>query len=695
MIWYCDSETVQLTTENISKIQESQYTGYINTRLDQSKRFVNRMYEESRKAKADNLKNKDKYKTAERKLNRYKSGKMKVVLSRKRLLHGHIWMKKLTDMLEPEIEERTILVLNVLNQGINENNVEIMAHRPDIFFKRLASITKAAGEKTATVYYHNLKFDMTNILDYLWTNNCKFTVTNSLIVGTKWYSYQISYYGIRITFLDSYNLTMSKLKKFGKAFGLPKELWKSEYEFDFKSVENINRMLQGDRELEKYGMQDVRCLKAGVEAFKKFANADKMTLASTAFAVWQNTAHSPLADLTLKEQLDANLTYTGAICYCNPEYQGKVLNGQYVYIDNNGLYSAAGYSECAGFKHPYPVGMGRYCTNGKPDIWNIYKYYTIRVTIFAVAKTDTTIPFFRLGKQSALGQPFQRKDEQGRLKPYKQNEYLDVVNETCYINSIDLRLLYKYYHVQRIEYDYWWEYDTEIGIFDEYSDHWIKEKEIGTRTHNAPRKTVAKFMNNALTGKFGQFIEPIVTAMEFNDTDNILIHAHKKLNKTPKFIYMPIVSAILAYAREIFLDMTNSYPKEHFIYCDTDSNIMTREAFWKYIDKTKMSKFKLGYWDIENDIIKLKVLRQKTYMFTTKRGEKIEREDGTHYFTEHKTECRCAGATEEIKKKLTYENFELGRQIAGAYQLKPRIVPGGTALISQPYVLRQSFMGKL
>lgn len=189
-------------------------------------------------------------------------------------------------------------------------------------------------------------------------------------------------------------------------------------------------------------------------------------------------------------------------------------------------------------------------------------------------------------------------------------------------------------------------------------------------------KTVAKFMNNSLTGKFGQFIEPVETLIEFDDNNNILYHKHKKMDKPPKFIYMPIVSAILAYAREIYLDMCNSIPIEHYIYGDTDSCIMTREAFWKYVDKKKMSRFKLGFWDIEQDIVKIKVLRQKTYMYTTKHG---------------KTECKCAGATKEIKKKLNYDNFILGKKIDGAYQLKPRLIPGGTALIEQPFVLRQSF----
>lgn len=634
MKWYCDSETVQLDTENIALIEESQYSSYILKRLELSKSFVKRMYDESKE----------------------------------------------------DGEPKTIMVLNVFNAGINEYGTVVTAKSPDIFFKKVAKETRKMGEKYAKVYYHNLKFDLTNVLDFFKTNEVKFTVKSSLIVGTKWYNYSFMYGGVYFSFLDSYNLTMSKLKDFGKAFGLAKEFHKTEYEFDFRNIDNINKMIKGDVTLERYCVQDVRCLRAGVEAFKSFSKADKITLASTAFENWKHTEHSPLANLTLEEQIDANYTYTGAICYYNPMYKEKVLEGQFVYIDNNGLYSASGYSNCAGHRHPYPMGMG-IKKNGVPKIWDEDLYYTIRCRIFAVCKPDTTIPFFRLGKQEALGCRFLRTyppdhplfnpDKPDKHWRYKQNEYLEVINETVYINSIDLRLVYKYYDVYEIEYDYFWEYQTEIGIFDEYSDYWIEQKTIGTRTKNAPLKTVAKFMNNSLTGKFGQFIEPVETIIDFDDKDNILFHKHNKMAKEPKMIYMPIVSAILAYAREIFMEMSNSYPKEFFIYGDTDSNIMFREAFWKYVDKSKMSRYKLGYWDIEQDIVKLKILRQKTYMFTTKKGETI---------------CRCAGATEEIKEKLNYDNFNLGEKIDGAYQLKPRLIPGGTALIKTPFVLRQSFL---
>lgn len=621
MIWYCDTETVQLTTENVEKAiaLNSVHTDYIINRLEQSRVFV-----------------------VDKKLEAKKTG-----------------------------IPQTLMTLNVFNSAISEKNEIVKSDDCVLFLEKLARKTRRAGEKTATLYFHNVKFDLTNHLDRLHFSKEKYQVNNSLIVGTKVYNYCITVFGVRFTYVDSFNLTMCKLSEFGKAFGLAKELWKSEYEFDFSKFENIKRMMLGDRELEEYGIQDVRCLKAGVEAFKKFAQADKLTLASTAFENWEKTNHPQLAELTLEEQLDANMTYTGAICYVNPDYREKILEGDYVYIDNNGLYSAAMYSECAGFRHPYPVGMGKLHENGEPDLGNIDKYYTIRARIRATVKEDTTVPFFRLGKQSALGCKFS--------KVYKQSDYLRKFDETVYINSIDLRLLYKYYNVEAISYDYFWEYDTEVGMFDEYIDYWIAQKTIGTETGNKPLRTVSKFMNNSLSGKFGQMIEPIETVFDFDEKNNILkFERELRKDKDIDFIYMPIVSAILAYAREIFLDMTESYPESEFVYCDTDSNILTREAFEKYVDKKKIHNTRLGAWKIENEIAKLKVLRQKTYMYTRKDG---------------KTVCKCAGATDQIKTLLNYDNFNLGEKIENAYQLKPRLVPGGTALVRVPFVLRESFMG--
>lgn len=616
--FYCDTETVQLNTDTINKVDLSGHKEYVEYRLKQSAEWVQKQYKKA----------------------------------------------------EEEGQPQDLIVVNVLNTCSTPVREEpIIAYNPVAFFNKITTICKRQFKKNALIYFHNMKFDLTNIIDYLTFAKAKFTVKNSLIVNTKWYSYTLIYKGVWLKIIDSYNLIMMPLRDFGKAFGLDSSVSKSSFEFDFNNLDIINRMLRGDKELTDYAVLDVLCLRAGMEKFHELVNSNKITIASIAMEDWKKRDNISLSELDLKEQLDANLTYTGAICYPNPMYTGQTITGDFVYIDNNGLYSASSYSEKAGFKHYFPIGKGTLYKKEVPDIWNIERYYTIRARIKAKLKKNVTIPFFRLGKQYNLGEPMSRR--------YKQNDFITEFDETCYINSIDLRLLYKYYDISFIKYDYFYEYKTAIGIFDNYIDHWSAMKAQSKINGNLPLRSLSKLMLNSLTGKFGQYIEPIDVNFELDDNTNIFYHNHViNDNKESAFVYMPVVSAILAYSREIFLDMANSYPAKDYFYSDTDSNILTREAFEKYVDKSKIDSVELGKWDIEHEVKKLKIIRQKTYMLTDKNDELI---------------IRCAGATPQIKQFLNYDNFEIGQRIEGATQLKPKIVVGGTALVKQPFILRPNF----
>lgn len=617
---YADTETVSITTENVYKLQPSMYDAHIQKRLSQSKEFVTTQFDKAKETG------------------------------------------------QPQV----LQVVNVLNQGIFDDGTEIIDYTIPKFFTKAVKYVRRKSQKSCLVYYHNLKFDAMNIIDHFKSENINVTFKDYLIVNTTWYTFQFFYKGVLFRCVDSYKLCMISLKEFGKAFGLDKELWKKDYTFD-NSLVQVNALLtHTDKEVEVYGMNDVKCLKAGLEKFREFAHSDKMTIASCAFDDWKKKQTVELPKLDTDEQTFANLTYTGGICTYNKSYQGKVLEGDFTYIDNNGLYSAAGYSKIGKFTHPYPISVGCHEFNKVPDFKNRNKFYTIKARIHAKVKEDTTIAFFRLGKQWNLGISLSR--------PYKQNEYVEYFHEVCYINSIDLRLLYQYYDILDIEFLEYYEYQTKTGIFDSYSDEWIAKKTQGTVTKNAPLKTVAKYMNNSLTGKFGQFILPIQTQMQLNEK-SVLSYQRIREDKEPTFVYMPIVSAILSYAREIFLDMTNSYPKEFFIYGDTDSNIMFSEAYEKWVDKSKISPTELGLWDIEHKLNKVKVLRQKTYMMTEKDTGEIT--------------VKCAGATKEAKKYITYDNFEVGGEIVDenkkpVTQLKPSVVPGGIALIPQPFAIKES-----
>lgn len=618
MVFYCDTETFTLTTENYKSVELGNYKDFVTKRLEEGKDWVN---EQIKKSKEEN-------------------------------------------------RVFPIMVVNALNTGISEYGESFFHYNPISFYKKIAFITKQNNEKTALIYYHNMKYDLTNILDYFDTMGAKYKIIGQLIKNTTWYQLKFMFGGICITIIDSFNLTHLPLFKFRKAFDLSEE--DSKMEFDFSNGGLIqNNSINLSKQLIDYAINDVKCLKAGIEKFRQEThNSDKITIASTAFENWENVEKIELPELEIEEQVDANYTYTGAICYCNPLYTEKIIKKKLVYVDNNGLYSASSYSEKAGFTHYFPVSKGKkvLCKDGGiPDYNDRSKYYTIFAHIKAKLKKGGTIPFIRLGKQCSLGVMLSRH--------YKQNEYLTEFDETFFINSIDLRLLYKYYDVQEIRFIYYWFYETKLGIFDKYIDEWGRQKNIGKLEKNEAKKFVAKLMLNSLTGKFGQNIEAIETS--FVKKENFVYgYEHKPTDRENSFVFMPIVSAILSYSREIFLDLTESYPKEDFFYCDTDSNIMTEEAYNKYIDKSKIDSVELGKWDIEYKPVKLKILRQKTYMF--------EEENGN-------LEIRCAGATKQIKEKFTFDNFELGKEIEGAYQLKPTMVLGGTALTEMPFKIRQPF----
>lgn len=618
LILYADTETVTLTTENYNKIVQSEHSQHIQKKFTQSQVFV-------------------------------------------------------SDQLAKAKEENKVLplqVVNVLCQGVFSDDYAILEKNIKTFFAKAAQHTRRTKHKSLIVYFHNMKFDILNILDYFYSENIQFTLLDCVIVNTTYYQIKFFFRGVLFDIRDSYKLCMMKLADFGRAFNLDKKFWKKDYTFD-NSIESINKMLKGDLLLEDYGMTDVYCLRYGLEAFRQYAHSDKTTIASCAFDDWKKKGTVELAKLSTEEQTFANYTYTGGICTYNKEKCGQKLDGEFIYIDNNGLYSAAIYSQIGKFCHPYPVGVGRFYTTGKPDFRSRDKFYTIKARIHAKVKDWVAVPFFRLGKQYNIGVSLSRR--------YKQNEYIQHFNETCYINSIDLCLLYQYYDVYEIEFIEWYEYNTQVGLFDSYVDEWIGKKTEGTITGNKPLRTTAKMMNNSLTGKFGQFILPVVTSLTLSE-HGLIEYERKREDKEPSFIYMPIVSAILSYAREIFLDMTTSYPKEYFLYCDTDSNIMYKEAFDHYVDKKKIHPTALGLWDVENELTSVKILRQKTYMMTRKDGQVI---------------VKCAGASDAVKKYITYDNFELGKNIVDekgklVTQLKPTIVAGGLALVDTPFSIKES-----
>lgn len=103
----------------------------------------------------------------------------------------------------------------------------------------------------------------------------------------------------------------------------------------------------------------------------------------------------------------------------------------------------------------------------------------------------------------------------------------------------------------------------------------------------------------------------------------VAIRVREVLSDKKKFTNILIGAQITSYARvqlwKAILDVGNKY----FLYSDTDSIIFNKPK--KDVEKIlPCDKYKLGYWDVEAEIVKGKILGAKRYAFINKEGNKLK-----------------------------------------------------------------------
>ena len=150
-------------------------------------------------------------------------------------------------------------------------------------------------------------------------------------------------------------------------------------------------------------------------------------------------------------------------------------------------------------------------------------------------------------------------------------------------------------------------------------------------------------------------------------------------DKEPSHYYCPYAAFVTAYARRMLVTTWNAL-KGRAVYCDTDSihfigtlDDIPADLSSK-IDWTKSGA--LGLWKVENEFVKGRYIRAKSYIEVKEDGEAV---------------VTCAGATAEIKKLMTWETFrvgfnawkiceEKGFNIKDYSKLTPKQYPDGVAL---------------
>ena len=81
------------------------------------------------------------------------------------------------------------------------------------------------------------------------------------------------------------------------------------------------------------------------------------------------------------------------------------------------------------------------------------------------------------------------------------NEYLKSSNGLIVgltLTNIDLDLFFEQYNVYNLRYESGWKFKGIKGLFCDYIDKWIEEKNQGTITGNKGRRSIAKLQLNSL-----------------------------------------------------------------------------------------------------------------------------------------------------------------------------------------------------
>lgn len=589
------------------------------------------------------------------------------------------------------------------------------------------------------VYYHNLKFDGSFILDYLlikekykqafiidkdqnyhWINDKdmpRHSLKYSISDMGQWYQIVLhTKNGNRIVFQDSLKLLPFSLKRIGESFKTKHKKLEIEYEGERHAFGKIT-----DEE-KRYLTNDLLVIKEALEIMHQEGHT-KLTIGSCCLSEYKRiikTNTNPnipgewdemfpnlykqklinFPEKTAGEYI--HKSYKGGWTYVVPEKSNKLFfNG--TTADVNSLYPSVMSSESGNY---YPIGLPHFWKGEIPNqALKDNRYYFVQIETEFYLK-DGYLPFIQI-KNDLL---------------YKSTECLktscvwDKEKNCWYRNRVTLTLTMTDYELIKEHYDLidctiisgCWFYSS-IGIFDEYIE---KYKQIKLTSKGALRELAKLFLNN-LYGKMASSTDSSFKIAKV-DGNKLYFITQKENDKEPG--YIPIGSAITSYARNFTVrHAQKNYhgpDKPGFIYADTDSIHcdLTEEEL---ID-IKVHPVNFCCWKVESYWDKAIFVRPKTYI------EHITHEDGIAIEKPYH-QVKCAGMPDRCKELLKmsfdevkpdekmiekmkpeeirflmdkdgnvikrgYTDFKKGLSVPG--KLRPFRMPGGILLIDTPYVMR-------
>lgn len=513
------------------------------------------------------------------------------------------------------------------------------------------------------IYFHNLKFDGSYIVNWLLRNGFKFdtklseenTFDTSISDMGIWYQIRVCIYKrgkmkYLVTFQDSLKKIPLAVREIPKAFKIEDED-KGELDYDtYREKGHIPTQTELD-----YLYHDCHIVAVAMDKLEN-TGFTKMTGSGDAFYQWKLTLQSERArergvnpdytyrsiypQLSIQEDDFIRRAYKGGWTYVNPKFAGQLITKPVEVWDINSMYPHK-------MKERYlPIGEPIYF-KGKPKP-NKYQCYIAHIMISFEIK-ENHLPSIQV-KNSFYFNP----------TDYITSSEGNEIEMT--VTNVDLKTIFSQYDVLSIEYIDGLYFNKSKGYFNEHIDKnmAIKEKAVGGERY------IAKSRMNQVYGKTATSPrrQNKIPYLE----DGVLKFRLSEI-KVEEPEYTALGCFITAWARhDIIKDAQANY--DNFIYCDTDSlHLLANEDGSE--PNLPIHQTKLGFYKKEHNVIKSRFLRSKTYIEQYDNGD---------------IEVKCAGASPEVKKGMTFDNFNVGSTFEG--KLLPKQIKGGCVLSKTYFTIK-------
>lgn len=501
----------------------------------------------------------------------------------------------------------------------------------------------ANSKENYKVWFHNLKFDGSFILSYLyqagftWISDKKDkrdkTFTTLITDMGQFYSITIyfkvtGHHTNKVEIMDSMKIFPNfSVEKVAQGFNLPI----SKLEIDYKAKREVGHTLT--KQEVDYIRNDVEIMARALrEMFNR--GLTKMTIASDAMNNFKDYFigfRKKFPILPPNVDKDIRKSYRGGFTYVNDVWKGKRI-GKGIVLDVNSLYPS-----CMCSPYPLPYGQPRFF-QGKYEEDPVYPLYVQSFTCkFDIKKGK--IPSVQI-KNSLSFIP----------NEYVKSSHGEPV--TLYLTKPDFELFKEQYNIEGIVYNGGWKFKQAVGMFDNYVNYWTEQKIKAGKEKNAPLRQIAKLMLNSLYGRFGisgnaRQKQPVI------DHEGV-VRFTLLPEETRETLAVSVASYITSYGRnktirtsQIIRDFTKKkYGEDRYYYSDTDSihANLSEEDLEELKDVIQIDDYKLGYWAKEAEFDRAIYIRQKCY---------VEEVNG-------KLEVTVAGLPKYLAPLITFENFKRG-----------------------------------